>query len=145
MTIVHFIVESELSLDDGLWGLMAAGVLVPDVSVAAGRLPPRSAARSRSLVREAGQRATEAEVLVSLILQIAEEELDENWPEANARLSGAWQPRRSQRPPLTHDEVRRACRRLREVKQQWKELPIGESLSLSWPTRTRKRAKRPRR
>jgi hypothetical protein len=131
--IAHFIVESELGLEHGLWGLLAAGVVFPNMSIASGRLRPHAAERSRSLLKEAGQQPTEAEGLVFVIMGIAGEGKEEDWTEVSARLNDAWRPRRSQRGPISHDEVRRTCRRLREVEQQWMELPIGESIMLRWP------------
>ena len=142
--IAHFVVESELSLERGFWGLLAAGVVLPNVSIAAGRLRPHAAERSRALLKEAGQHPTEAEVLVSVMLRVAGEGVDGNWTEVHSRLDGAWRPRRSQRGPISHDEVRRACRRLREVERQWEALPVGESMSLRWPARHRQGTNRTR-
>ena len=133
--IAHFVVEGELSLERGFWGLLAAGVILPNVSVASGRLGPRAGERSRALLKEAGQHPTEAEVLVSVLLGIAEEGVDEDWPEVSSRLDDAWQPRRSQRGPMSHGEVERVCRRLREIEVQWEVLPVGESMVMRWPAR----------
>jgi len=142
--IAHFIVESELRLASGLWGLLAAGMLLPNVKIVSGRLRPHAAERSRALLKEAGQHPTEAEVLVSVILGIADEEVDESWPQVSFRLNHAWQPRRSQRGPISHDEVRRTCQRLREVRRQWEELAIGERLMFMWPAQHHKEMNRAR-
>ena len=131
--IAHFVVESELSLKHGLWGLLASGVMLPNARLVSGRLRPRAAERSREVLKKAGQHPTEAEVLVSFIMGIAAEGVDEDWPKVRSRLSNAWQPRHSQRGPISHDEVRRACQRLREAERQWQELTVGESMIVRWP------------
>lgn len=135
--IAHFVVESELSLQYGLWGLLAAGVILPNVTAASGRPRPRAAEQSRSLLKEAGQRqhTTEAEVIVAVVQRIAEEGADDDWPKVLSRLNDAWRPRRSQRGPISHDEVRRACRRLREAEREWAGLAAGESMTVRWPAR----------
>jgi hypothetical protein len=104
-------------LERGSWGLLAAGVIFPNVSVVSGRLRPHAAERAGALLKEAGQHPTEAEVLVSVMLGIAQGGVDDNWPEVSSRLNNAWKPPRSQRRPISHEEVRRACRRLREAEQ----------------------------
>lgn len=138
--IAHFVVESQLSLEHGLWGLLAAGVILPNMRVASGRLRPRVAERTRSLLKEAGRRqhTTEAEVLVAVVLRIAEDGVDEDWSKVNSRFNEAWQPRWSQRGPISHDEVRRACQNLREVEQKWKALMVGESMTVKWPAQHNK-------
>lgn len=138
--LAHFVVESELRLERGLWGLLAAGAVLPNMTVASGRLRAHAAERSRSLLKEAGQHSTEAEVLVGVIQQVAEAGLEDDWPRVSSYLGDAWRPRRSQRPPITREEVRRACRRLRESERLWEELPVGGALTVMWP---RARARRP--
>lgn len=138
--IAHFVVERELSLERGLWGLLAAGVLPPNASVASGRAGPRAAERSRSLLKEADreQHTAEAEVLVAVVQIIAEEGIDADWPKASARLKDAWRPLRSQRGPISHEEVRRACLALREAEKKWEGLTVGESMTVEWPARHNK-------
>lgn len=135
--IAHFVVESELSLGHGVWGLLAAGVILPNVRVASGRLRPRAAERSRSLLTGAGrlQHTTEAEVVVAVVQSIAEDGVEEDWPEVRSRLEDAWRPHRSQRGPVNHEEVRRACRRLREAERVWEGLAVGGSMTVEWPAR----------
>ena len=130
--IAHFVVENELRLEHGLWGLIADGVIFPNMRVASGRLRPHTAARSRSAVKEARQWPIEAEVLVYVMLKIAEERADETWSTTKARLNEVWKPRRSQRGPITHDEVQRVCRELRSIEQEWQALPIGQSMTVTW-------------
>jgi hypothetical protein len=103
-----------LSLKYGFWILIAAGVLFSNVRVVSGRLRPRAAERSRALLKRAGQYSTEAEVLVSVMLEIAELGL-EGWQQIKGRLKRAWKPAKSQRSPLHRLEVMNVCCQLRDA------------------------------
>src|SRR5207249_535681 len=103
--LAHYVVERELGLKRGFWGCVAAGAMFPGIQVRSGRRPPHAAARSQSLIREAGQHGTEAEVLVSVLLSIMREGLENNWPAARAVLSKEWKPSKPSRGPLGAEEV----------------------------------------
>ena len=130
--MAHFVVENELRLEHGFWGLLAAGVLFSNTRVAAGRVRPRARERSRSVLKEVGQQPIEAEVLVSVMLSIAEERVDEDWRKVQTRLDEVWKPRKSQRGPISHDEVRRVCSELRSAEEQWRALSVGQSTTVVW-------------
>src|SRR4030095_4302657 len=127
--IAHFVVESELHLEHGFWGMLAAGVMFPNMRVASGRLRHHAVERSRSLLKRVGQRPIEAEVLVSVMLRIAEDRADRAWPMVKAQLNATWKPRRSQlQRPISHNDVQRVCKELRLVEQQWRALSVGQSI-----------------
>lgn len=131
--IAHFGVENELHLEHGFWGLLAAGVMFPNIRVASGRLRRNSAERSRSFLKQLGQQPIEAEVLVSVMLSITEERADKEWGMVKAKLDSVWKPRRSQlQHPICHDDVRRVCSELRLVDEQWRALSIGKSITVTW-------------
>jgi hypothetical protein len=136
--IAHFVVETELGLEHGFWGLLAAGVLFNNMRVAAGRVRPRARERSRSVLKEVGQHPIEAEVLVSVMQGIAEERADEHWRTVQARLDAVWKPRKSQRGPISHDEVRRVCRELRVAEEKWRALSVGQSITVVWGSHSRR-------
>jgi hypothetical protein len=77
--IAHFVVENELQLEHGFWGLLAAGVMFSNMRVVAGRVRQDAAERSRSFLKRVGQEPIEAEVLVSVMLSIAEERAESKW------------------------------------------------------------------
>jgi hypothetical protein len=131
--LAHFVVERELGLKRGFWGCVAAGAMFPGIKVISGRRPPHAAARSHSVIREAGQQGTEAEVLVSVLLRLMHEGLETNWPAARALLSREWKPNKPSRGPLEAEEVRRVCGALQEAHQCWQALAIGQSTTVSWP------------
>src|ERR671916_3103834 len=51
--IAHLIVEDELGLDCGLWGVLAAGGLFPNMAIESGRQKPHAARRGREVVAAA--------------------------------------------------------------------------------------------
>ena len=139
--IAHLVVERELGLSRGFWGCVADGAMFPGMAVVSGRQSPRADERSRAVIRDAGQRGTEAEVLVGTLLRIAEGQLDASWPVAREMLRGMWTPATAPRAPLTADDVRHICDALREMERQWHALPVGRSMCLAWPATTRRRGR----
>lgn len=141
--LAHYVVEHELGIADGFWGCVAAGALFPGMVVERGRQRPRPAARSREIVRRAGQRGTEAEVLVGVMVDIVHDDLDSDSRAVLERLRRMWQPGSAPRPVPALEEVRRVCALLREVTTQWQSLAVGESMTVTWgtlPSRGSKRA-----
>ncbi|MBI1929198.1 hypothetical protein HYR99_33750 [Candidatus Poribacteria bacterium] len=128
--LAHYIIERELGLQRGFWGCVAVGAILPGMTMISGRQPPRAAARSKSVMKEAGQHGTEAEVLVSVLLDIMHKGLDKNWSAASAILSKAWKPVKPSCGPLTVEEVRTICQMLRDAQEQWQKLPSEEVLRL---------------
>jgi hypothetical protein len=131
--LAHYVVERELGLNQGFWGCVAAGAMFPGMTFVSGRRPAHAASRSKSIIREAGQRGTEAEVLVSALLCIMHEGLDDNWPAARAVLARAWRPDKPSRDLPDAEEVQRVCASLREAQQRWQALAVGQSITVSWP------------
>jgi hypothetical protein len=140
--LAHYVVERELGLQRGFWGCVAAGALFPGIRVISGRRPAHGAAQSQSVIREAGQQGTEAEVLVGVLLNITHEGLDNNWPAARAVLDREWRPGKPSRGPLEADEMQRVCAALREAQQRWQALAVGESTTVSWSQRRSPRDQR---
>jgi hypothetical protein len=130
--LAHFVVERELGLKRGFWGCIAAGALFPGMKVLSGRQPPHAASRSQAVIREAGQQGTEAEVLVSGMLSIMHDGIENNWPAARAVVDRIWRPARPSRGPLEAEDVQRVCTALREAEQRWQALAVGESMTVSW-------------
>lgn len=131
--LAHYVVERELGLQHGFWGCVARGAMFSGMTVVSGRQPPRPAERSRTILREAGQQGTRAEVLVGVFLGIlrAGREGDEA---AVARVKDAWEPARVARgEPLGADEIRRVCTALRETLLRWQSLAVGQILVVWWP------------
>lgn len=133
--LAHFVVERGLGLKRGFWGCVAAGALFPGVKVLSGRQPVHAAARSQTIIREMGQQGTEAEVLVGILVSLAEKDLGGTWPVAQKLLNQAWRPGKPSRGPVSREEAHRVCIALRDAQLHWRGLAAGESLTVCWPLR----------
>jgi hypothetical protein len=138
--LAHFVVESVLGLDRGFWGSIAAGAVFAGMTRISGRLPPHSAERAAGILREAGQKGTEAEVFVSAFLDVVRRNLDRELPAALARIAAEWSPAKGARTPPTPEELRRVCAGLRDAEARWQALAVGETLRVTWPASRRRRA-----
>lgn len=127
--LAHFIVESELDLPYGFWGCLARGAEFRSARVRAGRRPPRARERSTAILKEAGQRLTEAEVLVGVLMTAAASDRRRCWPIVRDRLQRGW----TILTPVGEQAVERACQRLRDTAHEWAALPSGGELRLTWP------------
>lgn len=124
--LAHFVVEDELKLTAGLWGVIAAGGLFAQVSVVAGRQRPHAAERGREVIKRAGDRISTAEVLVRVLGEIARAG-EERSPAVVDRIPGRRRPQ-----DLGPQDVQRTCERLRQSARQWSAVAHGESLDLVW-------------
>ena len=130
--LAHLIVEQGLQLKRGFWGCVAAGALFPGMTVVSGRQAPHAAARSRAILREAGQQGTEAEVLVAVLSAIHHERQEDDPAAVRAALAGAWRPSQPSRDLPDHKEVQCICAALRGAQAQWQDLEAGQSLTFTW-------------
>ncbi len=124
--LAHFVVEEELELRAGLWGVIAAGGLFPQASVVAGRRRPHATRRAREAIRLAGDRLTQAEVAVGVLCAVARAG-EESDPTVHHRIPERWRPE-----GLSPRDVERACERLRQAARQWDAVVEGDSLDLAW-------------
>jgi hypothetical protein len=138
--LAHYIVEHGLGLNQGFWGRVAAGAIFPGMKVLEGRQPPHAASNSKEVQREAPRIGTEAEVLVAFFAEIAQQQLERDWPLVQKRLRQVWQAGQTGNNLLGHSEVSQVCRELRDYQQQWQDLAIGQSLTVIWLySKTRRR------
>jgi hypothetical protein len=130
--VAHLLTERGLSLRHGFWGSVAAGAMFPGMSHVSGRPRPRAEEHSRLVIKRAGDRLTEAEVLVGVMLQIANRGMENDWPRVSKLFASGWQPRRPSRGPIGHDEVKAVCVALREAEGRWRALPFGAEMAFEW-------------
>ncbi len=144
--LAHFVVEEELKLGAGLWGVIAAGGLFGPQMVVAGRQRPHARARGQEVKKRAGDRLGQAEVLVRVLSEIARAGAEHD-SKVLDRI-----PERRRPEAITRNDVQRTCERLREAAKQWGQVPEGGTLSLIWsldvdptltdsPRRTRSRGR----
>jgi len=128
--LAHFVVERELGLEQGFWGCVSAGAVFPTMQIV-GRKPFHGRERSRKTIKKAADRPAEAEALVPVLLDITRKQLDHNWPAALSLLRDNWTPPNPS-VDIGQRVLARVCGSLRECEEQWRTLPLGESIVLTW-------------
>ena len=128
--IMHFVVERELRIRDGIWGGIAAGVVFDSMRHVSGRCPPHAAERSRQLLRGLQDHGLRAELLTDLVSSVAA--LDALTADRIRRLADA---KLSVLPETDVDPVivAVAARALQVEAARWARLRVGEELCYEWP------------
>jgi hypothetical protein len=129
--LAHYIVERDLGLAWGFWGLVAAGATFTSVTLCSGRKRPHYREVGQRLITEHHEHLGGAEMLVSVLVQIWQGVRDANTAATRAVLTWA-----SQRAGVTVDRecIARVCAMLSHMEAQWLSLDPGASLTLDWPT-----------
>jgi hypothetical protein len=125
--LAHLVVEAELGLDRGLWGVLAQGGLVQNAAYVGGRRPPHARARAKALTDAAGEDLRQAEVLVRAIADATR----------GGRPVDVRALRRAVGPRWWHDALTtarfdRIDEGLRAAALDWDRLPLGASLARAW-------------
>lgn len=131
----HYVVESDLKLKQGFWGCVEAGAIVPSMRLVAGKLNPRAMEHSQKVLRQAGQRATEAEVWVGFFLYAAENKLDQSPNLFQSKLNNMWLSGKPERQIVPFAQARQLCQQLRYLSTEWQILEDGKSLNFKWAVR----------
>lgn len=143
--IAHYVVERELRMESGFWGSIAAGMVFGTVQIISGRQPPHAAERSAALIKASYREQAAAELYVAVLQRVAAEGKGQDFRYVSSCLDEVWRPFRWPRPHVTAQDAVRVCRALREAEEQWAALPVGESVTVIWPTVKRAGAVRRRR
>ena len=130
--MAHYLVERGFGFERGFWGAVAAGAVFKGMQVVSGRRPPHAEARSKALVKSEYRQLAAAELYVSVIQALAREGKERDWAGVNASLDEVWRPFRWPRPAVTREGVLRVCEALREAEREWRELPPGGSITVTW-------------
>jgi hypothetical protein len=125
--IAHLIVEDELGLDRGVWGVLAAGGLFRGASVRAGRQKPHAARRGREVVAASVEQLNQAEMLVRVVCDAA----GAGTAGLRARTGERWWSE-----TLTEAAVTRAIDRLGRAANDWAALAPGGALRFTWRGRS---------
>ena len=133
--VAHLVVEDELGLEHGVWGVIAAGGLFPQCAVVSGRRRPHAAERARSVVKQAAADLTQAEIVVGAVCRLAVARRDPD-DRLISRLTGRWRPE-----SLTPAAVERARERMQDAAVRWQAVPVGGELVLAWDCRPRRRSR----
>lgn len=124
--IAHLVVEDELGLERGVWGVLAAGGLFRRASVIAGRRRPHAAERAHEILRSAVEQLNQAEILTRAVCDLS------LTGAADLRALRAATGARWWAPAATDAALTRAFARLGEAGARWAELPPGGTLHFTW-------------
>jgi len=122
--LAHLIVEQELGLRRGLWGVLAAGGLVQNATFARGRLPPHAVERATAIAVDAAEELRRAEVLVRAV---ADASRDRSPGGLRQAVGERWW-----HDGLTPGALARMDAELRATAREWEALPAGASVARSW-------------
>ena len=125
--LAHLIVEQELGLQRGLWGVLAAGGIVQNATLAAGRKPPHALERAARIAREAGEALRQAEVLVRGVADASRERRVGDRGELRRAVGERWW-----HEGVTPAALERMDAALRATAREWQALPAGASLTRVW-------------
>lgn len=125
--LAHLIVERELGLDRGLWGVLAAGGLVQNAAILAGRRPPHAERRGRELSAASGEQLRRAEVLVRAIAD-ASAAGSHDIAALHHAVGDRWR-----HSALTRPAIERIDTQLREAARAWRAAAPGQALEFRWP------------
>lgn len=126
--LAHLIVEDELDLRQGVWGVLAAGGMFGHARVVSGRRAPHAARHGRAVIAEAGDRIMQAEILTRAVCDgvLAGPAID---PAALRRDVGE----RWWSDTVTPPALARARERLLDGAVRWAALAPEEPLRETWP------------
>ena len=68
--LAHLVVEDELALREGVWGVLVAGGMFGHATVVAGRRKPQATKHGKAVIARAGDRIMQAEVLTRAICDL---------------------------------------------------------------------------
>jgi hypothetical protein len=146
--IMHFVVERELPIPDGIWAGIASGIIFDSMEHVSGRRPPHARERSKELLADFGQRGLRAEALANFVGYVATLDHPSDLqirhlaatelavlPDADADVDPA--------------QIAAAAQALQVEAARWARLRVGEELSYEWPrtpplAARRVRARKPR-
>ena len=141
--LMHFVVERELCIPDGIWGGIAAGVIFDTMEHAGGRRPPHARERSKELLADFGRRGLRAEVLASFVGCVAmlDHPSDIQILNLAATQLAALPDEDADVDPAA---VAAAAQALQVEAARWARLRVGEELSYEWPQTPPSQARRAR-
>jgi hypothetical protein len=126
--LAHLVVERELGLAQGVWGVIAAGGLFAHVTVVAGRQAPHAARRGRAVIDAAGDAIMQAEILTRVVCDACAAGTPFDPARARREVGERWWS-----AALTREAVERCGTLLADGASAWAALAPGERLTERWP------------
>ncbi|MEA2194612.1 MAG: hypothetical protein QOG42_1046 [Solirubrobacteraceae bacterium] len=125
--IAQLVVEDELGLRSGVWGVLVAGGMLRHAAVVGGRRAPHATRHGRQVIARAGDRIVQAEMLTEAVCNRCAADAPAD-PAAIRRAVGE----RWWAEGVTRTSLERARQRLRDGAAQWAELFATETLTAAW-------------
>jgi len=125
--IAHLIVEDELRLTQGVWGVLVAGGLFPQAHAVEGRRPPHATERARAVTKAARDRLTQAEILTGAVCHVVREDLHPRGDAMKRAVGERWWT-----GDLTPEALERCRTRLHAAAKAWAALPAGGTFTGRW-------------
>jgi hypothetical protein len=130
--MMHFVVERELAIPDGIWAGIASGIVFQTMRHVTGRRPPHAAERSRELLADVHYQLLRAEVLANLVECVAA--LDHP---SDSQIRSLTATRLSVLPNAdvapAAASVAAAATALQVEASRWARLRVGQELTYDWP------------
>ncbi len=140
--LAHYVVEGTLGLRQGFWGTVADGAKFPGMTVLDGRQRPHADARSKSLMKANQRCLSEAEVMVSIFVDLLEERPNAKPAVLGPRLAERWTPAGTEAGVIGPDRIERVWTALCAMRKRWQALAVGDRIVVEWPMRQQAKAKR---
>jgi hypothetical protein len=125
--LVHFVVESELRLENGFWGETARGRIFGPVTVVQKAANPKA---HQPKPRKGGQ---EVERLATLAQRAWNGSAERDYGSLRQFLAATTTPAQRERTGITPAAIRRVCARLDSAAKKWQQVRQGERLVVEWP------------
>lgn len=125
--IAHLVVEDELGLRSGVWGVLVAGGMFGHATVVAGRRAPHATRHGRAVIARAGDRIMQAEMLTRAVCDLCAADAPADPAVIRAAVGERWWA-----DGVTVTSLERARQRLRDGAAQWADLFPSETLSAVW-------------
>jgi hypothetical protein len=131
--LAHFAIESALQLSDGFWGSVAAGAVLPNMTLITGRRKPRAGERSAAVLKTNAAHLSEAEVLVRIFNTAFEHKQSDG--ELRKLLADRRMPPENSIHQISDDQIAAVRAAWFEVEGKWRNLRVGDELQLNWVER----------
>jgi hypothetical protein len=125
--IAQLVVEDELGLRSGVWGVLVAGGMVRRATVLTGRRAPHAARHGRAVIARAGDRIEQAQMLARAVCDLCAADAPADPAAIRQAVGERWWAE-----GVTATSLARARQRLRDGADQWADLFPSETLTARW-------------
>jgi hypothetical protein len=136
--LAHDVVETELSVTDGLWASVAAGAVLEGMTVVEGRQRPHARERSHAIQVANRRGILAAEIAVGVVMRAMK---GERLEDAQYSIESSVITLRTR---ADYDNlIRRLRQPIEDMMTRWQSIPMGDSLIVVWPDHQARNASSP--